>query len=340
MKQLLSEDIKKALRHVPEGRIQVSCHGSPDTADSPSGGEFRTLSEGRGLIDVYQVLPGIRLAYHLFLASQVRVHHGSGPDVLEINYCRSGRAGWNMGCGASVYLGPGDMSVHSMGCCSDSVVAFPFGYCEGICVSVDLKELSRHLPAVLQEAGADPSRLYDTFCSCHTSHGLAAREETACIFQPLYGLEERFRLSYMKLKVQELLLYLYRVDPGTAGITQYQSRQTEIIRQIHHQLTGSLDRRYTIEELSRQYLINASSLKEVFKAVYGLPIATYMKEYRIRRSMELLQQTDRSIADIAALVGYESPGKFTNAFKDCTRMTPSRFRKEARSGPPDGSGLL
>ena len=30
----------------------------------------------------------------------------------------------------------------------------------------------------------------------------------------------------------------------------------------------------------------------MFKAVYGLPIATYMKEYRVRRAMELLRGID------------------------------------------------
>lgn len=67
------------------------------------------------------------------------------------------------------------------------------------------------------------------------------------------------------------------------------------MQEIHHQLTEHLDRRYTIEELSRQYLINTSSLKETFKGVYGMPIATYMKDYRIHKAMELLQHTDESI---------------------------------------------
>ena len=104
------------------------------------------------------------------------------------------------------------------------------------------------------------------------------------------------------------------------------------MQEIHHQLTEHLDRRYTIEELSRQYLINTSSLKEIFKGVYGMPIATYMKEFRIRKAMELLQQTDDSIAEIAAKVGYETQGKFAKAFKEFTNLTPSSYRKKYREG--------
>ena len=61
-----------------------------------------------------------------------------------------------------------------------------------------------------------------------------------------------------------------------------------------------------------------------------MPIAAYMNEYRVRRAMELLSGTDESISAIAAKVGYETQGKFTNAFKDCTQMTPSNYRKQRR----------
>ena len=134
-------------------------------------------------------------------------------------------------------------------------------------------------------------------------------------------------LHYFKLKVQELLLYLGYLNPNPAGLTQYCSRQTAMIKDIHTLLIEHLDHRFTIDELSKKYLINTSSLKEVFKGVYGLPIATYMKEYRIRKSMELLRQTDDSIAEIAAKVGYESQVKFTKAFKDIAKTPPPPFRK-------------
>ena len=56
-----------------------------------------------------------------------------------------------------------------------------------------------------------------------------------------------------------------------------------------------------------------------------------MKEYRIQKAMELLEKTDESISVIAAKVGYETQGKFTNAFKDRVQMTPSCYRKQCRT---------
>ncbi|MEQ2443160.1 helix-turn-helix domain-containing protein [Pseudoflavonifractor sp. CLA-AP-H29] len=43
--------------------------------------------------------------------------------------------------------------------------------------------------------------------------------------------------------------------------------------------------------------------------------------------MKLLRDTDTTIADIAARVGYETQGKFSKAFKDVTQMLPSEYRK-------------
>ncbi len=150
------------------------------------------------------------------------------------------------------------------------------------------------------------------------------------IFLPLYDLPEALRLPYFQLKIQELLLFLGRYVPDQKTVTKYHSEQTELIRQIHDQLTKDLSCRFTIEELSRQYLINTSSLKEVFKAVYGLPIASYMKEYRIREAMRLLRETDESISSIAARVGYETQGKFTKSFRDVAQVLPSEYRKQRR----------
>ena len=57
-----------------------------------------------------------------------------------------------------------------------------------------------------------------------------------------------------------------------------------------------------------------------------------MKEFRIQKAMELLEQTAESISAIASKVGYETQGKFTNAFKDCVQMTPSCYRSSAGHG--------
>lgn len=106
--------------------------------------------------------------------------------------------------------------------------------------------------------------------------------------------------------------------------------QTDRIQQIHQLLTSDLSQRHTIESLSKQFFMDSSTLKREFRRAYGLPIATYLKEHRIHRAMELLASTDDSIASISAQVGYETQSKFAAAFKAATQQSPSAYRKDCR----------
>ncbi len=104
--------------------------------------------------------------------------------------------------------------------------------------------------------------------------------------------------------------------------------QVQTVKQIYDYITGDLENRHTIDELALRFHINQTTLKTTFKNVYGMPIATYMKDYRIKRAAELLLQTEASIAEIAEAVGYENQSKFTQAFKDIMGILPSTYRKK------------
>ena len=137
---------------------------------------------------------------------------------------------------------------------------------------------------------------------------------------------------YFKIKVQELFLFLCMVDVSKEKQReQYTSPQVEVVREIHKKLTSNLQVRPTIEELSKEYLINTASLKDTFKGIYGQPIGAYMKEYRIKQAAVLLRQTQYTIAEVANQVGYENQSKFATAFRDVLKIAPAEYRKQNSS---------
>ena len=318
--------LESLLREVPEGGLAVTHHSTSKEDHTLLTDQFSAKTAGKGKVDAYAVYPGIEAAYNAFLAPEVTVHHEASNSVLEIFHCQSGRIGWNMRDSTAVYLGAGDMTAHSTACCADSAMMFPLGYATGISFSISLVRLDEVPPEILREAGIDGKQLRDLFCSGKPA-AIPACAELDGIFAPLYRVAPAQRAPYLKLKIQELLLFLCSFQPEHRELTQYHSQQTELIKEIHCFLTEHLDQRYTIEDLSKRYLINSSTLKEVFKAVYGAPIATYMKQHRIRQAMKLLRDTNDSIASIAVQFGYESQGKFTQAFKDVAMMLPTEYRR-------------
>ena len=326
MKKEESKVIAQKLQNIPNGTLVLKHCRAGGIGSTLFGEQFRAITAGKGCMETYETFPGIEVSFNIFLASEVKFRHDASDSVLEIYYCHSGRVGWNMRGGTAVYLGAGDVTVHSMACCADSAMMFPLGYSAGISISVDLKQLPSICPEVLKDTGVEADQLWERFCSGKPS-AIPSCSDLEHIFAPLFSAPVSVRISLLKLKMLEILIYLSNLKPERKELTQYFSQQTELIKEIHQQLTEHLDQRFTIAELSKQYLINTSTLKEIFKAVYGQPIATYMKEYRVRQAMKLLRETDASIADIANQVGYETQGKFSKAFKDVVQVLPTEYRK-------------
>lgn len=110
-------------------------------------------------------------------------------------------------------------------------------------------------------------------------------------------------------------------------VVDFQSSQEEIIRHVHDELTENLSERVTIEALSKKYLMNTTTLKRVFKEVYGETIAAHMKQHRMEAAASLLLKTQDDIASIAQAVGYESQSRFTAVFKETYGELPTEYRR-------------
>ena len=115
---------------------------------------------------------------------------------------------------------------------------------------------------------------------------------------------------------------------------EYPAEQMETIRRIHDLLTEDLSSRITIDELSRRFHMNPSSMKALFKAVYGQSIAAHIREHRMEKAAALLRETDASMGEIARAVGYESQSKFTAEFRKTFETLPTEYRRAAKKESP------
>ncbi|MDO4489886.1 MAG: AraC family transcriptional regulator [Lachnospiraceae bacterium] len=320
------------LADVPDKRIRVSHIHLDQESHPPHADRMRMGTDGKGTIESIELFPGIELSLHRYLAGRVMLRHESVPDVIEIHHCRYGRCGLKLRDRESLFLGEGDVFIQTLEQGVDSECFFPLGYYEGVNLQINLRLLDQKPPAILQEAGLDKDSLMGGICPEMRPVLLPTEHDIDHIFKDFYDKPEHLKLPYYRIKTLELLLYLSErklaAEKETSG---YQLDQLERIHQIHDYLTADLTRRPTIEELAREYHINTTALKQVFKGVYGQPIASYMKEYRIRRAMELLSGEELSVAEVAQRVGYENQSKFTAAFKQFTGEVPRDYVRRVRS---------
>lgn len=282
-----------------------------------------------GQPETIKLFSGITLTF-LSLAEEnpFSCSHEPLAHILEINYCLSGRIGWHMDGGNQIYLGPGDFSLHTMDVCAQSSIDLPSTAYHGILICIDLNKLSKNPPEALLGSNVTGELLYEKFCKGNSCIALAGNESIQHIFSALYQAPEGIRLAYQRVKILELLLILSTIEVSKEKhLTQYRSEQVALIRKIHDQLTRDLSERPSIESLAKQHLINPTTLKNMFKSIYGTSIAAHIREHRMEAAAKLLVSTDLSIAEIALKVGYDSQSRFSDVFKNYFHVLPKEYRR-------------
>lgn len=291
---------------------------------------------GEGVMTRYPVLPGMELLYNDMHITTVRANQNKTPcaDVMEINHCREGRFECEFDDGGAVYLGAGDLSANMLNHPPrDSW--FPLSHYHGISVVVDLQAAQETLRQIGRIFASTPIDLYamrDRLCGADHCFIIRATDAIQHIFSELYAAPSAIRSDYCKLKVLELLLFLNSADlPALWEKRTYMTRtQADTIRAIRAYLVEHLDQRITLPELSTQFHIPLTTMKQNFKTVYGDTIGAYMQSYRMQKAMFLLQETNQSIIEIAGQVGYQNASKFSEVFRQFAGETPREYRKIPR----------
>ncbi|ESP91164.1 AraC family transcriptional regulator [Pseudoalteromonas luteoviolacea] len=88
----------------------------------------------------------------------------------------------------------------------------------------------------------------------------------------------------------------------------------------------------SIGALAKIVGINDHKLKSQFKLVFGQTLYGYLAEARLFQAMELLENSDMPIVQIARQVGYKHAGHFAKNFKACFGTSPSEYRKRLKLG--------
>jgi len=82
---------------------------------------------------------------------------------------------------------------------------------------------------------------------------------------------------------------------------------------------------WTVESLAGAAGMSRSAFAARFKELLGQTPLGYVTEWRMQKAMQLLQQRDKKLVDVARLVGYESDAAFSKAFKRVVGANPGEY---------------
>ena len=100
------------------------------------------------------------------------------------------------------------------------------------------------------------------------------------------------------------------------------NRIAKSLRLIH----SHPDRSWTIDELASEVAMSRSRFFEKFRKLVGETPMSYLSQWRLQKSLELLTDNKKSIQQVAFDAGYQSPAAFSRAFNDKFGVSPSGYR--------------
>lgn len=126
--------------------------------------------------------------------------------------------------------------------------------------------------------------------------------------------------------IAELLSEIIKVSASRVGenknnkTNQVVDRGIDFIRKNH-------SNRISLEDIALAAYCSKYHFSRIFKKMTGSSPYTYLINYRINASKKKLKLTDKSIAEIAIEVGFDSPSNYSKTFHVLEGITPQMYRK-------------
>ncbi|GBF73847.1 hypothetical protein PA598K_02170 [Paenibacillus sp. 598K] len=176
-------------------------------------------------------------------------------------------------------------------------------------------------------------------------------QESALPFQLQYGFAPLHPALLYELA--ERMLAEWRVEGRLERLhvrTLFHQFAYELLRQMEQQevraarpdlpaqLIRYMEEHYaeplTRETLAHTFHYSVSYLSRQFRRATGASLIDYLTGIRVDRAATLLRQTELSLQQIAASVGYADVSYFIRLFRRHIGVTPKRYQAESRSAAP------
>jgi AraC family transcriptional regulator len=98
------------------------------------------------------------------------------------------------------------------------------------------------------------------------------------------------------------------------------------IRRAIELMHAHLSRELPLEEIAASAFLSPFHFARLFKKLTGASPHAYLATLRVARAQALLAETDLSVSEVSARVGYSSSSHFTKAFRQATGLAPRAYR--------------
>lgn len=125
----------------------------------------------------------------------------------------------------------------------------------------------------------------------------------------------------------ELMYLLRKIYDNPCSPNESNIQASGLIDSIVMYIHLNYAKKITLNDLSKQFLTNKTTLNRNFKKATGYTVMDYLNRHRISMACTMLRNTNLSISEILYMVGFKDDAHFGRIFKKYTGLIPSAYRK-------------
>lgn len=141
------------------------------------------------------------------------------------------------------------------------------------------------------------------------------------------GPHYRIAVRGLMLELLALLLRYGMKDTNECSSREQAIRYYAVVEPALRHIRDNYAQRCTVEELAELCKVSKYHFCRVFKDITGVTALQYLNKYRIRIAETLLENTNKSIGEVARTCGFEDESYFCRCYKKYIGTTPRQRRK-------------
>ncbi|KJD44281.1 AraC family transcriptional regulator [Paenibacillus terrae] len=145
-------------------------------------------------------------------------------------------------------------------------------------------------------------------------------------FHPYQGMTRQLFLESKALELMALFLQETRNAPPKSTMT-IKPNDIQCIHEARDILLRTLVQPPSLIRLAQMVHINEQKLKNGFKELFGTTVFGFVREQRLERAKQLLENEQITVSEASAMVGYSNFSHFAALFRKTYGYNPSAYRK-------------
>ncbi|MEM8546230.1 MAG: AraC family transcriptional regulator [Cyanobacteria bacterium P01_H01_bin.119] len=147
---------------------------------------------------------------------------------------------------------------------------------------------------------------------------------------PYQGVTQQIYLECKALELIALQFSDLEADATISNPSRLSAEDLDRVQYARELLVQHLENPPSPIALSHRVGLSSRKLKQGFQALFGTTVFGYLGSYRMEQAKLLLRQSNVTVAEVAAQVGYRNPEAFSTAFRRKFAVSPKAYQLNQR----------